>query len=247
MFGDRRGLKNDFAMHQRISEAFDYVETTLELDIGVHVPRPIDCISRYDEEWNSHKSLIQLEEKDTYRSDCITMEYIFPLPVLLREELIMRYCPGHLGEKAFMDESNDDALIRPYLGSISQIRTKPRQFFSIRNFGMYSDMFLDLELETTTGSIARGMARALAILHWHVECDANDVEFVLGSRPLSRHEDLQHSVSEKSINSKYQQVHLWLQDFNQVQPLSPHDGVSEAVEEFRNNDRYFPRPGRSPD
>ena len=98
------------------------------------------------------------------------------------------------------------------------------------------------------------MADALAILHWEAKIDAEDVEFVLGSRPVaayheapSLHEleklDCENGTSQKQ-NFERRSVHMWVLDFNRCQVISMDEkGLKQAVRAFYMNDPYYPRPG----
>ncbi|KAK5957416.1 hypothetical protein OHC33_001790 [Knufia fluminis] len=118
------------------------------------------------------------------------------------------------------------------------------------------------------------MGRTLAVLHWGVGVDGRDVEFVLGGRPVGRteHESAEsmrvgvgsssstaganaetagggEGEPDEGYNLPHRSVHLWLLDFNQVGSITfDQDGVDACVEAaFRDNDPYFPRPGRGPE
>ncbi|MCJ1288939.1 hypothetical protein MMC34_000470 [Xylographa carneopallida] len=98
------------------------------------------------------------------------------------------------------------------------------------------------------------MADTLAVLHWEAKIDAEDVEFVLGSRSevvyneASSLHKLQKSDWQmetiKKQNSERQSVHMWVLDFNRCQKISMDEkGLKQAVRAFYMNDPYHPRPG----
>ncbi len=106
-----------------------------------------------------------------------------------------------------------------------------------------------------TDTIASEMAIGLALCHWRVKVDANDVEFVLGSSPSILNFNLspQHiGFMRKSINigSEYLHAnfrkrvpHLWMLDYDKCQKLSLTDeGIEQAVKAVERNDPYFPKP-----
>jgi len=68
------------------------------------------------------------------------------------------------------------------------------------------------------------MGRALAICHWRLQNDANDVEFVLGC------------VKPGEV------PRLWMFDFDKVRGIEwDEEGMVQAVESVVRNDPYFPR------
>ncbi|KAH0374083.1 hypothetical protein KCU65_g28, partial [Aureobasidium melanogenum] len=75
---------------------------------------------------------------------------------------------------------------------------------------------------------------SLALMHWKVGLDANDVEFVLGDSVRGGKDRDDHAVS------------VWLLDFNQCRRFN-HDqaGLKQLVDGFWWNDPYYPRPGAS--
>ena len=80
------------------------------------------------------------------------------------------------------------------------------------------------------------MAQALALLHWVVGIDADDVEWVLAP---PRKED--GKWSNCNALGKHR---LWIIDFDRCQNISmDEEGVGMAVGSFWRNDPYYPRPG----
>lgn len=102
------------------------------------------------------------------------------------------------------------------------------------------------------------MAAALAVLHWAVRTDADDVEFVLAGKPPFSAPvreldpdviwDLPEDTSTLDLTCPVRRfgaghVHLWLLDFNLCGVISMDErGVEKAVKAFFKNDPYFPRP-----
>ncbi len=113
------------------------------------------------------------------------------------------------------------------------------------------------ELELDTQHFACLMAETLAILHWQVQIDAADVEFVLGGAPSLSHAPLPAYQKLQELGSNTSTIantvaqgagttHLWLLDFNQCQPITQDaQGVDQAVKRFLDNDPYYPRPSSS--
>jgi len=101
------------------------------------------------------------------------------------------------------------------------------------------------------------MGRMLARLHWSCGVDARDVEVVFGGCSVidrDEHEsqnssrvDAEADGSLYSDRDSHRGVHLWLLDFNQVDRInSDMNGVRQCIRAFKENDPYFPKPGRGP-
>ena len=150
------------------------------------------------------------------------------MPIDVRYSLISLYCPEMRQPAARKDPGNEDCLIRIYLGKRRpQARARSTvNMFGLRNFQMYVDDMERIGLDT--GRYATLMARTMALLHWEVKCDANDVEFVLGGA---------------RDNAGGRAVDLWMIDFNRVRAITMDaEGVRLATDAFMVNDRYYPRP-----
>jgi hypothetical protein len=172
---DSDALWNDFTMHMRVlSHFYDLPVISSE----IHVPRCHWYASATDDEWWG-ENLERFPREFQSRSNVICCERILPIPKIIRESLIDEYCPVDLQTKAKSDPSNKDCLIRLYVGK----RREPRssRFFTLRNFLLHIDQMEDLEHDID--GISTNTADALAVLHWRVKIDADDVEFVLGSAP----------------------------------------------------------------
>ncbi|KAH6635154.1 hypothetical protein B0J18DRAFT_39470 [Chaetomium sp. MPI-SDFR-AT-0129] len=109
-------------------------------------------------------------------------------------------------------------------------------FFSLRNFKLHLNHMIELKLDVKT--LARRMGIALAVLHWAAKTDARDVEFVLGS---STNKD---NTGVEEPEGYFDHItELFVLDFNQVRAITmDDDGVALAVEAWRLNDPYYPRP-----
>src|SRR4051812_37045393 len=101
----------------------------------------------------------------------------------------------------------------------------------------------------------------MAVMHWKVHVDANDVEFVLCSAPdrLPNPEqispdgltaDVVPKMKENTStwathqdNFKKRVTHIWMLDFNCCKDFLPTaSGIEQLVHSFFRNDPYFPRP-----
>jgi hypothetical protein len=247
---DHTELWNDYQMHEEIASEFHrYI-----ID-EVRVPECYFFIpSDRESFWDKHPELLDAA-KDVCNipTAALVTERIMPLPSTTRELLIDKYCAPSIKDKARADFANRDCLVRVYLGS-----TQGKiggMFFSLRNFKLHLNHMMDLELDTE--ALARRMGSALAILHWGAKTDARDVEFVLGS-------STKKTIATKPIPAKdlkpftytgpptdqiedffYRVTELFVLDFNQVRRITLDDeGVAMAVEAWRLNDPYYPKPLR---
>lgn len=84
------------------------------------------------------------------------------------------------------------------------------------------------------------MAEALAVMHWSVGIDANDVEFVLAPPPSCQ------GVSKETTNALGTHI-MWVldSDFCKEMPMDE-KGIQQAVTAFYRNDPDYPRPRSSP-
>lgn len=249
---DGSDLWNDYRMHKRIAQRFAlYGSTRFQIpSCGYFVPKTDTLF------WERHKRLA-LGARETCDTPCavLAMERISPLPKVTRFAIVQRFCRRDIRELAMSSKANEDCLVRPYLGSMHGNDTC---FLSLRNFKLHLNHMRDLDINAT--DIARRMAEALAIMHWSAQTDARDIEFVLGgSRPRVRlvapgpalvgesagiEEQAYTGPSSRGFPDFLQRVtDLWVLDFNQVRPITMNlAGVLQAIEAFRMNDPYFPRP-----
>lgn len=229
-----KNLKNDYNMHKTIHNSFK------KYSVDIHVPFPDRFIPADDPSFLEYQNLFPSTDQDP--SDLLFTERILPLPQSLREALIDRYCPETLKDQARANAVNRNCLVRLYLGRIRPPLTRPSRFFTLNNYQLNLDQCLALELEVEPFITAMG--KALAIMHWDAKVDARDVEFVLGMAPTFTKE---HRHTQK-YNFKSREVHFWLLDFNQVKEMTTDEaGLENAVEAYRVNDPYYPKPGRGPD
>ena len=181
-------------------------------------------------------------------------ERILPLPKPVREALIDKYCLPTMAQQAKIIQGNKDCLARLYLGRRRR-ENKFRRFFSLRNFQIHLDQALEICPEEIL-RYAEEMGCALAVMHWLANCDANDVEFVLGSAPTlesfrvtSTSELWQLPVDSvtlptvKCASFPKRAVHLWVLDFDKVQRMEHNKaGIAQAIKAAEENDPYYPKP-----
>ncbi|KAJ5893658.1 hypothetical protein N7495_005349 [Penicillium taxi] len=261
-------LWNDYIMGTAVCEAFDR-----HPKISVHVPRPhyfIDSTKSGEEEniwWANNDS--HFPKAVDIPSDVLSIEKIPPLPHVIRNKLIEKYCPTKVLPAAREAPGNKDCLVRLYMGKRRDPTRRPSRFFSLRNFNMCLDQMEDLKLEV--GIFAACMGHALAIMHWDAKIDADDVEFVLGCAPVNTYDSstipnylsgqrlaeitsygtrkstfrefngAQDATAARNLTKSH--VNMWLLDFNRCHSITMNqEGVQKSVDAFFRNDPYFPRP-----
>ena len=166
--------------------------------------------------------------------------------------MIDKYCPEPLKAYIRSSESNQDCLIRLYLGRRRRVvRQSKFNAFGLRNFPLHIDQIEELALDAAL--YTRILAETLADLYWRAHVDANDVEFVLAP-PRKEQVSSSAEPSERqphhspiTLNSPILGEHaVWILDFDCCKDMSlDESGVKQAVAAFYRNDPYFPRPGRS--
>ena len=241
--GPGRSLANDRDMHRRILTSIDLLDLTdLEPSIPqVLVPHYIQYIGPANSLWwcqNFRRFPLGFSPCNVLQS-----ERIPPLPQMIRERLIDKYCPGALRDAVKASSANKCCLVRPYIGRRRHPALRPRRWdgFSLKNFPLHLDQMEELDLNVW--SYAKTMADALAMMHWHSKIDANDVEFVLAS---PRNADLPPTSDEcNEWKPPFLGDHaMWMLDFDCCRSMSMDDrGVTQAVTAFFRNDPFYPRPG----
>lgn len=241
-------LWNDFVMHNLIAETFENCGIT-----QIEIPKCQGFIPRNHQQfWDNNPDLTNAA-KDICNlpAHALCAERILPLPKPTRTLLIEKFCPSKVKTEAFNAASNNDCLVRVYLGSLNG--RSINRFFNLRNLKLYLNHMIDLKM--AVAGMASDMATALAAMHWAAKTDARDVEFVLGSstKPLSGITTSEIAalppnslVGPQSGNLEdfhHRRTALWLLDFNQVRRITMDEaGVAMAVEAFLLNDPYYPRP-----
>ncbi|KAK0712940.1 hypothetical protein B0T26DRAFT_813168 [Lasiosphaeria miniovina] len=209
---DHTELWNDYQMHEEIARGFHRYIIDEVRVPGCYFFVPSDRESF----WDKHPELLDAA----------------------RDLLIEKHCAPRIKDKVRADFANRDCLVRVYLGS-----TQGKiggMFFSLRNFKLHLNHMMDLELDT----------EALA-----PKTDARDVEFVLGSstrkttaaKPISAKDLKPYTYTgppTDEIEDFFCRVtELFVLDFNQVRTITMDgEGVAMAVEAWRLNDPYYPKP-----
>ena len=247
-------LWNDLLMHQTVYESFSASDVP---KIDITVPRCYGFLNSCNHEfWESHGFRFP---KD-YRKprNVIVSERIPPLSRPIRNALIDLYFPpaSTIEKEAFnVTPKNRDCLVRVYLGKRGDTSRQPTDMFTLRNYSLCVNQMEDLGLDIM--EYAQRMADALAVMHWHAQIDADDVEFVLGGRlappvtsSLPSAEELKTWLANTHSDTVSQQIYpqppgngLWLLDFNRCHEIDmDQTGVDQAVKAFCRNDPYYPRP-----
>ena len=249
---DNLQLWNDYTVHSAVVEAF--AASSFAKSEELSIPKCLWFADRTDTRWwSEHVKRFPDPARVVLPRDVLCTERILPLPKELRHAIIDQWCPEALRAKAKNEKTNQDCLVRVYLGRRRFPRSRPLTVFQLRNFNLWLDMVNELDLTQFT-SVAQTMGRALALMHWSVGTDARDVEFVLGSAPTPTDIPLPAAQIQKmSKGSTWQQatqhnvkrraVRLWMLDFNQCQEITKdRAGIDMAVKAFFDNDPYCPRP-----
>ena len=218
-------LWNDYRFHTLVLEKF--AESPLARDESFSIPQCYWFASQDDKTWwEEHRQRFPDESRVVVPRDVLCTERILPLPEKLRHAIIDRWCPKALIAKAKEEETNQDCLVRVYLGRRRLPRSRPLSMFQLRNFNLCVDMILELNMAAEFKSVADNMGRALAILHWSIGTDARDVELVLGSAPTPIESPLTYAQIKsmpartstwrqvQNLDSRRRPVRLWLLDFN---------------------------------
>ncbi|KAJ4258166.1 hypothetical protein NW762_008307 [Fusarium torreyae] len=222
-------LHADYLAHIAVHDAFARQREAPEC----RIPRVYDHIHATSTWWNDNASLLNEQHPEfPLSSGALISEYIPPLPKVVREVFIKRYCPEHLQQSALDNPLNRDCLARVYLGRRRAPNQPLQANFSLRNFNLHLDQMIEMNLPVET--YARVMGQALAIIHWAANVDGYDIEFVLGS--------------EASDSGGYA-ARMWVLDFNlcsrfesSAATLHPDTIVDQLVIAFYENDPYYPRP-----
>jgi hypothetical protein len=109
---DNCRLWNELLMHKRIEEAFEATEHWLTTP-RVYIPRLHGYIGKHDTWWTCHKNWFL---GDDIPENILISEHIPPMHLVARHALIDYYCPEGLKAGARLQNSNDDCLVRLYLG-----------------------------------------------------------------------------------------------------------------------------------
>jgi len=241
-------LYNDACMHRLVEEAF--LATPSKYTKHLNLPKFEEWIaSDATGFWTEYGDRFP-EERPSF---CLMSERIFPLPNPLRKALVRSFALSAVKEsEVLMLDTNKDCLVRIYLGRrMHHLVRRDDTSFKLRNFELHVNEMevLDLDLEHYSAT----MADALAIIHWKAGVDGDDVEFVLGSTPITKKaptaaemlktsELVSHRSGSDVLFTK-RSVGIWILDFNNCKQIRRDaGGVELLVRSFWHNDPYTPRP-----
>jgi hypothetical protein len=251
--GKAEQLWQDYIIHRDIENIWGDLPTSQRPDINI--PQTIGWIQPVCEEFWANYENDDDSPPGFSKGYSLVSKRIYPLPGPLREALFRYFAPPQYKLEAsrtaqLAQDKNKDCLVRVYLGR--RMNRRPSPNFKLRNFDLTINEMEDLRLEPEP--FATTMAKTLAMLHWGVGVDANDVEFVLGSAPMMKQPPARSELRSMRIDDpRYRnpildfdrrQIGLWLLDFNQCATFK-HDerGLKQLVDGFWWNDPYYPRPG----
>ncbi len=228
--GPGRSIKKDAQMHQRIQTSLTSAKIPC-LDIPAY-HRLVDA--QDDEFWC--ETLTRFPHDATHHYEAcaaLVSERIQPSAKPHRENLIDLYCAEGVRTKIKSSRSDEDCLIRCYLGRRTHNR-RPSRFSTLRNRPLNLDQMEDIKLPVQ--EYAQTMADALATIYWDAKIDANDVELVLA--PAGTHPNSQtwssHTLGDHT---------MWILDFDCCNTMSMDQaGTDQAAAAFHRNDPYYPRP-----
>lgn len=225
-YGDRN-LINDYYFHLKTYRDFDNQMGKIWRLYNVHIPTPFEFKP------NSYNPLLPKSGTELVTRDTLTEGYIPPVPACVRHALLQDF---EGSDTSIHDQiTNHDCLIRPYLGKERDQRTPPRRAFSLRNDSLCINDSQQLALfddDDEEGSLSTAMflsevmSAALATLHFAVNCDACDIEFVLGGRPVVPKSQCPPDMAKyvSMYSNPDCEMYLWLLEFNHCNP-SPGQSV----------------------
>lgn len=246
---DGNAIWNDYVMHASIADQFRIWNV-----IEVKIPTCHYFIPKGNPYFDDNPTLLQAAEQVcNMPKSAIVTERIYPLPLRTRNLLIENFCAEQAKSAARRDPANRDCLVRVYLGSMWG---RISRSFSLQNFRLHLNQMADIQLDAK--AIAGRITTALAVMHWAAKTDARGVKFVLASSSekisenyLGRElQSFQHPIytgPPSNVHNDFftRTPDLWVLGFNQVQPITMDEaGVATAVQAYKFNDPYFPRPLR---
>nr|OQO30822.1 hypothetical protein B0A51_01322 [Rachicladosporium sp. CCFEE 5018] len=219
-----RSVTHDSAMHILVEASLSSVRDHHSHSAPrLNIPAHRELITAEDTQWWQARSH-RFPESYEHCSILIT-ERILPFGKAPRYKAIDRFCIPGSRDEIKASRTNEDCLLRCYMGRRKDRLGSPSPFFSLRNKPMQIHQLEGLGLPVV--QYAETMADALAV-------DANDVEFVLVPRRESE------EAWESEVLGRHR---LWLLDFDCAKPMSMDEaGIEQAARAFYRNDPYYPLP-----
>ncbi|KJK62569.1 Zinc finger protein [Aspergillus parasiticus SU-1] len=243
--GPSRSLANDYAMHKRALDALSKLsskKTSNRDDLiqpQVRIPQCYSFLTPQDTWWGENLTRFPLGYSPC---NAISSERTPPLPENVRALIVEKYCPPEIKNQILSSGNNRACLIRPYIGRKrtygTAVNAKSKfRGFSLQNYTLHLNQMVELGIPSDhIECYASMMGEALATLHWLGEIDGNDVEFVLAPPP--RHDS--RITAMTNVLGKHT---LWMIDFDLCRSMTMDlEGVEQAVNAFRRNDPFYPRP-----
>ena len=200
------------------------------------IPQVIRFMESEDQQW---QQILDRLPDGFERCNGMISEKIKPVSLASRKCLVDKYCPAELRQEISQSRKNQHCIIRIYLGRrrLMHHTQRPIKFFSLRNFPLHSDQAEELNLPCEI--YTKGMAEALATLHWKLRIDGADVEFVLGA-PRDTIDD------DSGFDRPLAEHPLWMLDYDCSRPIAADEtGLTAIARAFWRNDPYYPRPSTS--
>ncbi|ERF68643.1 hypothetical protein EPUS_09136 [Endocarpon pusillum Z07020] len=247
-------LWNDYLMGSDVHAKFSVAENLFAPHEPPCIPKPEACISPENERWWAQNGLKFPDDRQTeQRMPIMILERILPLSKPIRDNLIEVFHGPRGKDEAKAAPGNRNCVARLYLGKRRQSE-RPPSWFRLKNFSLHLNQAEMIGLDIKT--YATEMAIALALCHWRVHVDANDVEFVLGSCPTTQNFAPLTNEQIKALapytdtdpdtrydNYRKRSTHLWTIDYDKCRTMTLNEsGVSQAIHAAEENDPYFPKP-----
>lgn len=223
-------LAREHIIHTGVNKAFNQYAN--QVGCAAVVPQVFSLIRPGSEKWSTIEMAAQFPEQYREGTALMEMERILPLPKVVRKALLARFYLGEdnntvedmamaaAADEMLTDTPNKHCLVRTYLGRKSGKGTREPHF--LRNFPLYLDSMLDLELDVAV--LADEMGSSFAILHWGAETNGDDVEFVFGTELLP-------GSSSETLQSR--KMGFYLLDFGQCDSVDLSQDVATVYQEFK--------------
>ncbi|KYK56205.1 hypothetical protein DCS_08173 [Drechmeria coniospora] len=237
-------LVHEYTMHRSVAAAFSRYAPSVGCDI--HIPKPSGITQQSDDAFWT-ENLHKFPAGHQTRTTLVHMERILPLPKVIRRALVKQFYPfqNHVVDLDMTNTilhapENKHCLARTYLGCND--RPLRKDTFSLRNFPLYLDAMVRLDLETRT--LALAMGQSYAIMHWGACVDADDVEFVLGSSAKPSR--------EQQPDFQNRAVAFFLLDFGQCTAVDLAQDTAMVYQAFKgamvtgDNQLFIPHYKKSP-
>ncbi len=256
----KRAINNDGQLwHDYLTGLDVHTKFSISQDLftpfeSPRIPKPQCCINPKNERWWRENGAKFPEDRQTEeRMPVMILERILPLTKPIRDTIIDVFHGPKGKEEAKASPGNRNCIARLLLGRRRR-SDRPPAFFRLKNFSLHLDQAEKIGLDIDTYAVE--MAIALAVCHWKVHVDANDVEFVLGSAPtklnfpalataqvaaLPPYTDTDPETSYD--NYKKRSTHLWMLDYDKCKKMAAdEEGVRQAVKAAEDNEVYYPKP-----